>query len=333
MKEHEVELINRLESIWRRKWFILVPTFLLAVLAGAVSYLLPPTWEVEMIIQPAKLFIQTQSGQFTEVLIIDPKQVAMEINQESYDYLIAKELKIDIKKLPKLKAEYLKDTKLVRIAINGKNVEEAKAILQSLSLRLKDNMDKKIRIELSNIDTEIKENEIKMDLSVKEIAILQNKLKIIENREKEILLEMKETRERIRTIEKEQLNALKKVEKSGNESLGLLLYSNEIQQSLKYLDSLNELISLKKMDGEDLDSKRKQNEQYIEVLKNSNKNLEAKKGRFDYTQMVKAPTPSLFPVSPKKKLNVLITAILSFILFTMLALFLEFISPKGATKT
>jgi len=333
MKEHEVELINRLESIWRRKWFILVPTFLLAVLAGAVSFLLPPKWEVDTVILPGKFLVETQAGQFIEFWVSDPREIAGGINQKSYDTMIATELKIDIRKMPKLKAENLKDTKLVKVSLTDNDVKKAKAILNFLFVQLKRNLDTKIEVETNNIDTKISQKKFLIDFLTKDIAIIQKKLMILEKRGNEIDAEMKEAKERNRNIEKQQLGSLKKGEKSESETLGLLLYSNEIQKNLQYYNTLNELLSEKSLDRAKLDQDIKEKEQEIEKSKSEISSLEQSKARIDYTRMVKEPTSSLFPVTPKKKLNILITAILSLILFTMLALFLEFISPKGAAKT
>jgi len=58
--------------------------------------------------------------------------------------------------------------------------------------------------------------------------------------------------------------------------------------------------------------------------------LENKKARIDYTQLIKEPTSSLYPVSPKKKLNVLIAGILGLMAFTMLAFFLESLEKQKA---
>ena len=89
----------------------------------------------------------------------------------------------------------------------------------------------------------------------------------------------------------------------------MLLYSNEIQQSLEYHNTLNELLSKKKIEEEDMN---------FEI-----DNLNERKGRLDYVQLIKEPTSSLYPISPKKKLNVLIASILGLMAFTMLAFFLE----------
>jgi len=56
--------------------------------------------------------------------------------------------------------------------------------------------------------------------------------------------------------------------------------------------------------------------------------LNEKKQRIDYAQLVKEPTVSLYPVSPRKKMNVLIAGFLGFFCFSILALFLDYVK-KG----
>ncbi|MCP2597706.1 hypothetical protein NLC93_07545, partial [Candidatus Aminicenantes bacterium AC-335-G13] len=56
--------------------------------------------------------------------------------------------------------------------------------------------------------------------------------------------------------------------------------------------------------------------------------LNERKGRMDYAQLVKEPTSSINPVSPKKKLNILIAGILGLMIFTILAFFIEYIEKQ-----
>ena len=81
------------------------PDRILALVAGIVSFFIPPKWEVDAIIQPSKFFVQSEQGMFTEILVMDPKQLAGQINQGSYDRLIGAELNLDPRKFPKLMAE------------------------------------------------------------------------------------------------------------------------------------------------------------------------------------------------------------------------------------
>lgn len=139
---------------------------------------------------------------------------------------------------------------------------------------------------------------------------------------------MIERRKKITLLEEEQNINLKKQTRNESETLGMLLYSNKIQQSLQYLDNLNESLSQKKIEEEDIKNKIEEQQGNIAQINNEIDNLSEKKGRIDYAQLSKEPTSSLDPVSPKKKKIVLIAAFLSLFIFTMLAFFLEYIKKN-----
>ena len=135
--EDEFVLMDYLNVIWKRKWLIVIPTLFLVIVVGIISFLLPSKWEIDAIIVPSKFLVQTEGGRFEEIMIDDPKQIARQINEATYDNLIATELNLDIRKFPKLKAENFRDTNLVRISIKEKDIEKAKLILLSLFNHLK----------------------------------------------------------------------------------------------------------------------------------------------------------------------------------------------------
>jgi len=464
--EKEIELIDYLNVIWKRKWLIVIPTFFLVVVVGVISFLLPKQWEIDAILVPSKFFIQTEQGEFEEVLVADSKQIAGQINEKSYDHLIAAELNLDIREFPKLEADNIRDTNLVQISIRKDDTEIAKRILYSLFNHLKRDLDKKIDVEIKGLDTQVeskknainskeveirnkknaiklknmliedrkneikteqnrikdKENVIKMkenaiklknnaiklkNLNIEskeiekknieeEINTLKNKLKISEEREKAITEEMKEVKNRIDKIEEEQRKVLKKG--SDKNSLSILLYSNEIQNNLRYYNTLDEKLSSERITQENINlateekkSEIKQIDNQIEqirtqiddihtqiddihtqiddiktqiddihtqidnikneiekinneidtinneiiIKKNEIENLrndiaylQERKARIDYTQLIKEPTSSLYPVSPKKKLNVLIAGILGLFIFSSLAFFLDYLEKQ-----
>lgn len=398
--EDEIELMDYLTVLWKKKWLIIIPTFLLVILAGVYSLLLPPQWEIDAIIQPSKFFIQTQQGGFEEVVVVDPKQIAGQINQASYNHLIAAELNLERRAFPKLNAENLRDTNLVRVSLKENDIEKAKLILTSLFNHLKRELDKNIDVEIKGIDTKIetnknlikhkeltiedkmnaikiKKNEIKskkIDIQSKEIEkakiqqeiqSAQNKLKISEERFKNITDEMKTVKQRIDEIEKQQRKALEE-KKEGSDAISLLLYSNEVQQNLRYYNTLDEKLSNEKITRENLNLLiRERNEEMkqldtqiekfkneidtinthideikneIQKIKNEISNIEneisllkERKGRIDYAQLIKEPTSSIGPVSPRKKLNVTIAGVLGLFIFTILAFFLEYVQ-KHKTK-
>ena len=439
--EDEFVLMDYLNVIWKRKWLIVVPTLFLVIAVGIISFLLPKQWEIDAIIVPSKFLIQTEQGEFKEIMVVDPKQIANQINKKSYDHLIVSELNLDIMEFPKLKAENIRDTKLVQVSIRENDVEKAKLILHSLFNHLNKDLDKKIDVEIKGLDTQVtsKENSIKQnEISIKdhnnqialknlqikdkkneiktkkngikkknnniqlkeldiqsreiekvgikeEIMSFQNKLKISEERVKSIMDEMKAVKKRIDELDEQQRKALAE-KKQGGDAISLLLYSNEVQQNFRYYNTLDEKSSNEKITQENLHlairDKEKQIRQIdnqiqqintqketikteiddimtqivviktgiekiknsintvkneIEKIKNSIntqeteiKLLEDKKARIDYTQLIKEPTSSLYPVSPKKILNVLIAGILGLMAFTMLAFFLESLEKQKA---
>jgi capsular polysaccharide biosynthesis protein len=362
----EIELMDLLLVIWKRKWLIILPTLLCVIAAGVISFMLPQKWEVDAIIQPSRLFIQNQQGEFQEVVVTTPNQIAGQINEDSYNRLVAAELNVDLRRFPQLKAESLKDTNLVRISIREEDIQKAKSVLLSLFKHLKVELDRKVDVEMKGIDTKITENEnlIKLkEFNIKdtlneiklkeidknkikqEILSAENKLKISEEREKNILEEMKTVKQRIDEIEAQQKEALAQT-KEGSEAISLLLYSNEIQNNFRYFNILDEKLSNEKIIRENLDLFIKERKESIKMLdtqieklntgidkikneidntKNDISLLRERKGQIDYAQLIKEPTPSLYPVSPRKKLNVAIAGILGLMIFTILAFFIEYI--------
>lgn len=327
MEEKEIELIDLLNVIWKRKWIIIIPTFFFVIAAGIFSMISAPTWEVDAIIKPSRFFVQTVGGRFEEVVVVDPEQIASQINRDSYNSLIASELNLDVREFPKLRAENLRNTRLVRISLREKDVEKAKLILNSLLMRLNKELEE-ADIETKEIDSQIK-SKARVE---KEIKILQNKLNITEQREKEIENEMSDVWQRIESLEEERRLSLENKNRSETENLELFLYSNEIQESLRYYNTLNEILSGKRITEADLMLEIEEKEGKREILESiideSNKKIERNK----FSQLIKEPTSSMNPVFPKKKLIVMIAGLIGLMTFTILAFFIEYIKkqkPKG----
>jgi capsular polysaccharide biosynthesis protein len=369
----EINLMECLEVLWKRKWLIIVPTIAVAILAGIISFLMKPVWQVDAIIQPSKFLIQTEQGQFQEVYVVDPKQVSGQINQASYNNLLASELNIDFNKFPDIKAENLRDTKLVRIWVRESDIEKGKKILNSLFLHLKADFDKKIDVEIKGMDTEIAKNENaikKNELDIKDkwneikllniqktktkegIATDTNKLKISEDRFQNITEEMKSVKKRIDEIE-EQLKKALEEKRQGSDAVGLLLYSNEVQNNFRYYNTLEEKMSVEKItqeslrlsvkekseDIKQLDTQIDKLKNEVDKIKNTSENfknqislLTERKLRIDYAQLIKEPTPSKYPVAPRKKTYVFVAGFFGLIFFGLLAFLLEYIESHKKKK-
>ena len=299
----EIELMDFLLILWKRKWFVLLLTLIITAAAVVFVLISPKRWEVSTVMVPSKFLVQMEGGKFEEFVFVDPKQIAGQINQGSYSSLIVSELNLSLRQIPEIKAENLKDTMLVKISIREKDVEKAKNILRSLLSRLISELNQKADIEIKNTDALIKTN--------------QKKVAVIKQREKAIEIEMENTRKRIEALDAEQRASLKKEKTSEMESLAMLLYSNEIQQSLRYHDTLNELLNSKKIEEEDLNLKIG--------------DLIERKGRIEYAQVKKELSASLNPLM-QKKLIVVAAFLFGLALSVLLAFFLEYLE-KSKAKT
>ncbi len=365
----EINLMDYFAILWKRKWLIIVPPIVLAVLAGVISYFSTPVWEVDAIIQPSKFFVQTEQGALNEVIVVDPKQIVGQINQKSYDFLISSSLGLDIREMPRIRAENLRDTKLIRVWVREKDIDRGKKVIGALFGILKDEFNKKIDAEIKGIDIEIakKQNDItqkgleikdqqteekilgfQKDRTLAEITANQQKVLISEERYKNIFEEMGSVKKRVEALEN-QLQKTLGEDRPGGEGLGLLLYLSQVQENLRYYNTLDEKLSTEKITQENLRLAIRENSEKakefdalvgkarneaekinteIENIKQEINLLEEKKLRIDYARLVKEATESLRPVAPRKAFNVLITGMLSGFLFVCLAFFLEYLERQ-----
>ena len=326
--ENKIELMNYLNVLWKRKWFIIIATFLIIAATALISFLLPPKWEVDAIISPSKFFYKTEGGQLQELQFVTPSFIAGLINQAAYTNIIATKLSLDIKDIPKLNAEILQNTNLVEVSTKEKDVEKAKLILQSLLNHLKEIFDWYADRKIREIDSQIKSKEIEKSILEGEIKASKNKLNIIKQRKQEIEKEMSDFRGRIKELEKERRLILNKKNQNECEGLVMLLYSNEIQQSSMNHNILIEFFGNKNIEEEIINLEIKYNERLIYQKENEITDLNARKMDIHHAQITKEPTSSISPVSPKKLLNILIAFPLGFIIFTMLAFFFEYIEKQ-----
>ncbi len=351
----EIELIDYIIVIWKRKWSIIGGTLGFIIIAIILSFLLPPIWEVDAIFLPGKFITQTEQGAFEEVLVTDAEQIAGQIEEESFNNQIATELGIDIRRFPKIRAQNLKNTNLVRVSVKDKDAAEAVSILNSLFGYVKEEMNRKINAEIKGLDTrmianerqilkkglDIKSNDIDIAKIKQEIVSLEKKLKISEERSASIEEEMKTVKKRIDTIEKHQQEALTEQREEVN-ALGLLLYSNEVQRNFQYYNTLDEKLSDEKITQENLRYRMKERSQEIkhlqtraeildneiDIIKNENELLKERKQRFDHAQFVKKPTVSLSPVFPKRMLFIVVAAVAGGFVFIFMAFFVEYLRQK-----
>ena len=386
------EFWGYLEIVKKRKWLILLPTFFCVLATGIYSFLATPVWRIDCIFQPSRIYLETSGGSLQEIINPDPRQITGQIAREIYNEPIARELKLDIKKFPKIAAETIRDTSLIQLSLKHTDIEVAKAILFSLTSRLKKEFDGRAQIERNGLDTRIALNDnlkAQKELQTQELAysikMKDNEIRIrqkdilsleIEKMKKEqarasAMAKIKISEEWVTSLSQERESVSKRMagfekalmdaqaeKKEAAQTVNLFLFANEVQQNLQYRTSLDEKMNAEKVARENLrlvfQTLEKESNQIdaqigrirtdidtlttqiadikvgatrvlheMKSLDYENELLRTRKARMDFAHLIKEPGPSLYPVAPRKKLNILLAGLLSLTAFSVLAFFLE----------
>jgi len=328
--DNKIELMNYLNVLWKRKWLIIIATLLFITAAAVVSFLMPPRWEVDAIIEPSKFYYRNLDGIWQEMQFINSRLLINGINRAAYNERIASELSLNLKDIPKLKAEILDDKHLVRISLEEKDVEKAKLIIHSLLNYLKEIFDQSADRRIKRYDSQIKSKEAEKLILERKIDAYKNKINIIKQGKQEVEKNMSGIRKKIEALKKERELILKKKDRSESERFTLLHYSNEIQQGLMNHNILKESLDNKKIEEAIINLEIEDKERLINQIEYEMEDLDGEKWHIYYAKITKEPTSSISPVSPKKLTNVLIAGILGLLIFGMLAFFLEYVEKQKA---
>jgi len=183
-----------------------------------------------------------------------------------------------------------------------------------------------------------------------DIKLNEANMKIVRNRERELLQEIKDVEDNTKKIMQARNRIL---EHAGNVSnISVLLYSTTIQQNIAYLNHLKDQLSgLKKQEkalevnieklNEDINSlnneigrlklrKTEGLQAKIDDLNAEIGRLKLRKNIISNIRVIQAPEASVMPVKPKKALNVSVAGVLGFMIMVFLAFFLEYIQKAKA---
>jgi LPS O-antigen subunit length determinant protein (WzzB/FepE family) len=205
--------------------------------------------------------------------------------------------------------------------------------IKEVEIQRKD-IDKKILLELNKIGA--KKNHIKLNKAT---------LNIIQDREKELLEEIKNVKDNTERIVKERNNVLQ--HKGNVDDISLLLYSTTIQQNVAYFNQLsnqiNDIRTKKEIAGMKIENLKKDIDDInteidrlklkkteglqakINDLKLQIDRLRIKEGMIKNIRVIQNPESSIRPVKPKKKLIIVLAGVVAFMMMMFLAFFLEYI--------
>lgn len=286
--------------LWKKKWLISIFVSFSIIVVGVITFVITPVYTIEFIIQPAKFFAVKDNGNLELIVVESPQQISDKINQESLNSVLVQELGINERNFPSIKSEVIKDTLLVRAWINSRNVKSSMTILSRMIDLLRVNMDSKVEVEKSNIEMEIQKLEIEKERRIKEIKLLENRFKILDQRQDFLQEIINQTGIRLQLFEKQLRSTLQKETKSDVETMGMLLYSSEIQKGLRYYNELNEKLSQILIQKKNIQSNIQNQNAEINKINSMAMFLQKKKGWISFTTIVKPPESSLRPIFPHK---------------------------------
>ena len=314
----EIDLIDYINVLCKWKKLIIFGTLSCMLIAGIVSFLLSPVYRTNTIIE-----IGTAEKDGGNLLMIeDPLTLFAKIKGGAYDEKIRKELNIKESDYPEIKVNNPKSTALIEFNIESSKRDRDQKILESMdNLILKDHSDL-IQIEKYNLSNRIKEIENNTALVNQEKQGLKNQLQLNKKNKDQIKKQIENIASRISDLEKEKT----KVDLKANpdNTLSLLLFSNEIQENRRYFNQLQDRLNIDlEKEEENLKNQLNAKENALNSLMLQKDKLNAQLAAFRDTRIVKKAGYSEKSVGPKKMFNVIIGGIVGFMVLTFIAFFVE----------
>lgn len=304
MNDYEVNLIDYVKVILKRKKLIFF-IFVLAIIAVFVfSLLSPKIYEIDT---------SLEIGKINKDLIENPEQLIEKIDNDVYN---TEYINID-----KIAVSNPKGTKLVRMKIESADYQKAKSILEEISNSI-------LKEHLEKIDAQ-------KDLIQKDIEKLENKIKLVDSN-------IKRTQNKIGPIKSDVKRIENKIIHAGQEQKNLESKINALEEVMVYdqtpgtqfaLFDAKEKLENKRKEVENLYLSINSLERTIEDYNIQVNNLEAGKEdlrlrinslnkflqEIEPTKIVKRVTISKYPIRPRILLNTAIAAVLGIFLGIFLA--------------
>jgi len=131
-EDYEIDLADYVRVLLKGKWLILGVTVIAVVAAVGLSLTMPKVYRVETTLELGR-FGRGQTEPKASNLVEEPLQLVEKINGGIYDVSVKEALGIAEKDFPELKAENPKNTYLVEVAVESRNAQQAKDILDKVN--------------------------------------------------------------------------------------------------------------------------------------------------------------------------------------------------------
>jgi len=151
MEGQEIDLVDYIKVILKRKWIIIGVTIGAIIIAGISTLLLPKTYKVSAILE---------IGQISTFVPETSIQLQEKLNRGSYNELLRE--KLNITSIPGIEVSAPKDTNLVVMETITKNPQEGTKVLEALSNIIIDEHGKLFGEQKKFIQEDIRKEELKI---------------------------------------------------------------------------------------------------------------------------------------------------------------------------
>ena len=292
--DDEIDLLDLFKKLWHWKKMIIGITLSCTILTFGISSFLPKIYKVKAIIEPGTRLFYNDVGQIEkESPIVAPTSIREAIVGGAFNKDIAKKLASKkISDIPKIKVNILKESNLLLISLESQDTQKGLTILNELIVKISDDINIKLDLEKQQIENIIKNLELEyqcvinnINLSKKQIAQIQSKIKRIEDDRDKIMIDRP------------------------TDAMSVLLYSNQIQGNQIYMNSLQDKLNSYELSAMNFKLK-------IDGFRQKQASIIASKIHLN-------PTVEENPVGPKKLMATAIAFFFSLFAGIVLALILE----------
>ncbi len=344
----EIELMDLLKVLWKRKYFIVLGTIVCGVVVAIISFNMTKIYEVNMVVAPGLLKIDDNGKR----LYIDSlENIQTMIEGGTFDRQIMEGLDGNLDETAKsrllnFKLRKPKGLNALSVSLETADKNQGLKILSDLSVLLLEKFNSVVAYYQQEYEIQKEEKinnleKLNLEASNTKAGIKTDRLEIknLQERETEIESEIELIGKNTELLISERNKFLS--EKMSNETiLSALLYSNTIQENISYLNTLRASInSIKSRINEvQLDSQKAENnilnlESQKKLIEEEINNIQFRKDSIQNIQVLKHPKSTPFPIKPNNRMNVLLAGTIGLFLTVFLAFLIEYISRHRNNET
>jgi uncharacterized protein involved in exopolysaccharide biosynthesis len=327
----EVELIDLIQVLGRRKKLIIGGTLLCMLLTGIVGFALPPVYRFSTIIEIGTIEKVGRDGVQQSVLIENPASLLEKIQGKVYDEIIREKLGLKESQYPEIRTKNPKKTPLLEISIESPDKQNALKVLRHLDELIVRDHTEVIAVRRFDLQNSVLENRNAIALIEKDEASTKEQLVMNKKQKEQLQKQIEDVQERIAELERQK--ALMDSKAGPHSALSLLLLSNEIREDQRYYNDLQDRLhfGLERNASAVRDKLNSLANRKQSFLLNNEK-LAVHLDAFRDTRIVKKPSNSEKPVKPKKGLNLVLSGLAGLMGFVFLAFFLEYLQGAKAAR-